>query len=114
MMFGQKVKYGISYKTNQRCFEIYRRKYLHVFKMNANDKDFEGSKGIELITMNTFLVTKTDQVIMFDSDTFQVCGEIPIKLLDSDTRERTEILGLQKSKDENWLAIISGKNLVMS
>jgi len=50
---------------------------------------------------------------MFDTDTFQVCGEIPIKLLDSTTRERNEILGLQKSKDENWLAIISGKNLVM-
>lgn len=51
---------------------------------------------------------------MFDTDTFQVCGEIPIKLLDSQTRERTEILGIQKSKDENWLAIITGKNLVMN
>lgn len=82
--------------------------------MNVNDADFEGSKGIEFITMNTFLITKVDSVIMFDQDTFQVCGVIPIKLVTSDTRERTEILGMQKSKDENWLAITSGKNLIMN
>lgn len=70
MMFGRRVKYAISFKQNERSFNIYRRKHLHVFKMNVNDEDFEGSKGIELITMNTFLVTKIDQVIMFDSDTF--------------------------------------------
>ena len=50
--------------------------------------------------MNTFLVTKVDQVVMFDQDTFEMCGVIPIKLSDSLTRERTEILGMQKSKDE--------------
>ena len=51
---------------------------------------------------------------MFDQDTFQVCGVIPIKLVDSVTRERTEILGMQKSKDEMWLGITSGKNLIMN
>ena len=43
-----------------------------------------------------------------------MCGVIPIKLSDSLTRERTEILGIQKSKDENWLAVTSGKNLIMN
>ena len=62
--------------------------------MNVIDDNLEGSKGLELIKMNTFLVTKVNQVIMFDTDTFQVCGEIPIKLLDSNTRERNEILGI--------------------
>lgn len=51
---------------------------------------------------------------MFDQDTFEMCGVIPIKLSDSLTRERTEILGIQKSKDENWLAVTSGKNLIMN
>ena len=78
LMFGRKVKYGISYKSNERSFELYRRKMAHVFKMNVDDQDFEGAKGIELMSMNVFLVTKIDQIIMFDSDTFQICGEIPI------------------------------------
>jgi hypothetical protein len=29
MMFGSKVKYGITYKTNSSSFDIYRRKYEH-------------------------------------------------------------------------------------
>jgi hypothetical protein len=78
----------------------------------VHDGDFSGSKGIELRTMNTFLVTRINQVLMFDSHTMKQCGEIPIQLLDSDTREPNEVIGLQKSKCENWLAIISGKNLI--
>lgn len=87
---------------------------MHNLKVCVNDDNFEGAKGIELIKMNTFLITKIDKVMMFDSDTFQQCGTIPIKLLVSDTRERTEVIGIQKSKDEEYLAIISGKNLIMN
>lgn len=112
MMFGRRVRFGISYKTNERSFEIYRRKYMHNLRVQVHDSDFSGSKGIELTTMNTFLVTKINQVLMFDSTTFKQCGEIPIQLLDSDTREPNEVIGLQKTQCENWLAIISGKNLI--
>ena len=31
MMFGSKVKYGITYKQNQKSFDIYRRRYEHDF-----------------------------------------------------------------------------------
>ena len=51
---------------------------------------------------------------MYDQDTFQFCGTIPIKLLSTETREPNEVIGIQKSRDENWLAIFSGKNLVMN
>ena len=85
---------------------------MHNLRVQVHDADFSGSKGIELRTMNTFLVTKVDQVLMFDSFTFKQCGEIPIKLLDSDTREANEVIGIQKSKCENWIAIVSGKNLI--
>ena len=33
MMFGKKVRYGITYKTNQRSFDIYRRKFMHNLKV---------------------------------------------------------------------------------
>ena len=49
---------------------------------------------------------------MFDSYTYKQCGEIPIQLLDNNTREPNQVIGLQKSKCENWLAIISGKLLI--
>lgn len=31
MMFGPKVRYCVTYKNNQRSFDIYRRKYEHDF-----------------------------------------------------------------------------------
>ena len=49
---------------------------------------------------------------MFDCDTYQPCGEIPIKLLPTETREPNEIIGMAKSKCENYFAFVSGKNLV--
>jgi hypothetical protein len=108
------VKYGITYKTNQRSFDIYRRKYMHNVRVCLDSKSFEGSKALELKSMNVFLVTFIDKVLMYDSDTFQYCGEIPITLLKTETREPNEIIGIQKSEDEQFLAIISGKNLVMN
>ena len=51
---------------------------------------------------------------MFDNQDFTRCGEIPIKLLITETREPNEVIGLVKSLDENWVAIISGKNLIMN
>ena len=36
MMFGSRVRYGISYKTGQPNFTIYTRKYFHNFKVQIN------------------------------------------------------------------------------
>ena len=55
-----------------------------------------------------------DKVITYDNETYAKVGNIPITLLISETREPNEVIGMQKSTDENWLAIISGKNLVMN
>jgi len=63
--------------------------------------------------MNIFLVAKVDQIIMFNSDTYKVIDKIPITLFESDSREPNEVIGMTKSKCEKWIAVISGKNLVM-
>jgi hypothetical protein len=55
-----------------------------------------------------------DQVLIYDNSDFSIKGKIPITLLKTETREPNEIIGICKSKDENWLAVISGKNLVMN
>ena len=112
LMFGRMVRYGISYKQNQKSFEIFRRKYMHNLKVCVQGDNFAGAQSLEIVSMNTFLVSKIDKVLMFDCDTYQPCGEIPIKLLPTETREPNEIIGMAKSKCENYFAFVSGKNLV--
>lgn len=114
MIFGSRSKYCIAFKTNQPCFEVFSRKYNHNFRAQVSHENLEGSMSIELLTMNAFIITKVDRMIMYDVDTFQACGEIPIKLLPANSREPNEIIGIQKSDDEMWLAVISGKNLIMN
>jgi hypothetical protein len=36
MMFGSKVRYGITYKTNEKSFDVYRRKYQHNIQTVVN------------------------------------------------------------------------------
>ena len=48
MMFGKRVRYGISYKSNQKSFDVYTRKYMHNLRVNVNSEQLEGSKGLEL------------------------------------------------------------------
>lgn len=85
---------------------------MNNLRICVDNSNFEGAKCIEIISMNCFIITNIDRVLIYDSYTFQKVGEIPIILLSSESRERNEVIGIQKSKDEQYLAIISGKNLI--
>jgi hypothetical protein len=74
MMIGSKVRYAITYKTNEKSFDIYQRKYMHNLRVCVDDQNFDGSKGLEIISSNIVLVTKVDKVLMYDCDTLQFCG----------------------------------------
>ena len=78
MLFGKRVKYCVTYTTNQRSFDIHRRKYMHNFKVPVSNENMEGSKGLEIVSMNLFLASKIDKVLIFDSETFQQMGELQI------------------------------------
>jgi hypothetical protein len=114
MMFGSRVRYGVTFKTNQRSFDVYRRKYWHDFKVPITTENLESSIGLELETMNAYLVSKIDKVIMYDSQSFNEVDNIPIKLLKADTREPNQVIAIKKCQDEEYLAIISGKILIMN
>jgi len=77
-------------------------------------ENLEGSIGLELSEMNAYLVSKIDRVAVYDAETFQAVDEIPITLLKADTREPNQVIAIQKSDDEEYLAIISGKILIMN
>lgn len=70
MMFGSKVRYGISFKLNERCFNLYRRKYQHNLKVCVDDENFENSKGLALPKLNLFLVSRVSDVLIYDSKTY--------------------------------------------
>ena len=72
----------------------------------------EGSFGLNLITVDAFLITDIDKIIIYDANNFNIVNTIPIKLFVSETREPTQVIGMTISKCEKWLAVISGKNLI--
>jgi hypothetical protein len=53
-------------------------------------------------------------VKIYDTDNYLECGELEIKLLVTETREPNEIISLQCCQSDEYLAIISGKNLIMN
>ena len=98
----------IAFKTNQKVIDIFTRKYEHNFSVCLDDQSFEGSTGIDIKCIDKFLVTKGHKVLIFDNDDYFQCGEIEMP--------ETEIIigdviGIQKSMDENWIAIIYGKSI---
>jgi hypothetical protein len=70
MMFGTKVRYCITYKTNQKSFNVYTRKFYHNFKVTILEKNLEGSKGVEFGSLGIFFVTEIDKVVMYNTDTY--------------------------------------------
>jgi len=70
MMFGSKVRYCITYKTNQKSFDIYRRKYEHDFRVNVVQDNLDGSWGLPIEDMNAFLVSNLNVIKFYDVDTY--------------------------------------------
>ena len=60
MIFGPKVRYGVTYKTNQKSFDVYKRKYHHDFTLPLNQINMEGAIGMELNKINAFLIANID------------------------------------------------------
>ena len=97
-MFGSRVRYGITYKTNQKSFDIYRRKFIHDFKLNVVPDNLDGSRGLPIESMGAFLVSKIDQIHFYDMDTFKKMPSamIQIPLFKSTTREANQIIRLEE------------------
>ena len=78
------------------------------------NENLEGSICLELTTMNNFLVSNIDKIIMYDCETFEELDSVPVQLLKADTREPNQVIAMAKSQDEEYLAVISGKILIMN
>lgn len=114
MMFGPQVKYGITYKSNEQSFDIYRKKYVHDYKVNTVAMNLDGSRGLPIESLDAFLVSKIDKIMFFDIHSYREIEEcqITVPLLPSTTREKNQIISMQVSNCQNFLAVISGKCLI--
>ena len=68
MMYGVRGKYGITFKTNERSFDIYRRKYVHDYKVTVDHKSFDQAKCIPFNEMNILLVTAVTAIKFYDME----------------------------------------------
>jgi hypothetical protein len=67
---------------------------MHNLRICVQGRDFQGSLGLDLSSMNTFIVTNVDKILMFDSETYNKVQVIQIPLLKTETREPNEIIGI--------------------
>jgi hypothetical protein len=70
-MIGKKVRYCIAYKINEKSFDIYQRKYMHNLRVQVNNINFEGSKAIELVSMELIVATNIDCLLIFENKSFK-------------------------------------------
>lgn len=52
MMYGSKVRFGITYKINQKSFDIWSRKLKHSFNANVYSENFDGSIGLPMESLD--------------------------------------------------------------
>ena len=71
MMFGTKVRYGITYKANQPGFTVYTRKYFHNFKVAITNANCEGSKGANLTSMGAYIMAEQTKIGVYNDTTFE-------------------------------------------
>mmetsp|Transcript_11928 Transcript_11928/g.18406 ORF Transcript_11928/g.18406 Transcript_11928/m.18406 type:complete len:121 (-) Transcript_11928:472-834(-) len=70
MMFGSNVQECITYKFNQKSFDIHRRKCQHDIRVNVVKENFSGSWGLPVECINAFLVSHEDKIRFFDVNTY--------------------------------------------
>jgi hypothetical protein len=94
MMIGPDKKFAITYKTNEKGFDTYKRKFQHDLRVCINAHNFDGAKAVEIVSSGLFLISKIDEIIMYDNETYIDCGRIPIAVLDSVSREPNQVIGI--------------------
>jgi hypothetical protein len=62
MMFGARVRFGITYKSNQPGCQFYTRKYFHNFKVAITNENYEGAKGCNLPSLNSYIISGKQRI----------------------------------------------------
>ena len=100
------------YNRNQPDITVFFRKYLHNFQGTI---DFESKEAVcakNLVRESCYLVSDDDYINSFCSLCFAKLNKTTLPLQESDTDDKTEILTLKVSRDQQLFAVIAGKNMI--
>lgn len=105
MMFGPRVRFGITYRQNQPGFMVYTRKYGHNFKVPINSQNWEGAIGSNLKFSYAYIMALKNRVIITDQSDFRTKQEWEVPV----DRPGIEILYIIVSEDEKKVGMTLGR-----
>lgn len=109
MMFGSRVRYGISYKAGQPNFTIYTRKYFHNFKVQISGDNMEGAKGCNLSLTHEYIKAEHQSITIEDDTKFKARQHIHLENYVSKTHQ---ILYLNVSRDQQKFGVCLGIHII--
>jgi hypothetical protein len=112
MMFGTRVRYGITFKANQPGFQIYTRKYFHNFKVAITTQNYEGAVGSNLSHMKSYVMAEKTKIGVYDQSTFLPTQTWSIPTKSNNSMDKIEILYMTMSKDEEKIGVALGKFII--
>ena len=105
LMFGSRVRYGISFKQSQPDFEIYTRSHYHNFKVCINNNNFEGAVGCNLASQNAYVMAEKLNVGVYSAENFKTKQKWELELDEQDV----EVFYVTVSKCEKKLGMLVGR-----
>ena len=81
MCIGRLNKFCVTFKINECRFSMFRRKYQHNLRVKVHDEDYDGSKALEVHSLNVFFVSKIDKIHVYDLTSLEYKGQIDIELM---------------------------------
>lgn len=116
MMFGARVRFGVTYKANQPDFTIYTRKFGHNFKVPVDVADHEGAIGYSLKILKRYVVAHGISLTVYDEHTFKnedrhSGAKLQTFKVPGDREKNVEVLHMVASADDRRLALGIGRNL---
>jgi len=70
MMFGPLVRNGITYKSNEQGFLVWKRKYYHNFKCQISTKSYENVECCQLKSIMGLIVGNHQTIEIWDDHDF--------------------------------------------
>jgi len=109
MMIGRRVRFGITYKTNQPGFVIFARTSYHNFKVTIDTNNWEGSCGVNLSEINSYAIARCDEISIFDQNTYELKDHIHCHMEDEGANgNHLEILYMTASHDQKRIGLTMG------
>jgi hypothetical protein len=115
MMFGSKVRFGVTFKANQPNFTIYSRKFGHNFKVPVDTTDHEGAVGVSLKSLKRYVVARGITLTVYDQHTFKNADRHTGRKLQNfkvpgDHSDKVTILHMIVSADDRRIALGIGEH----